>query len=239
MHGGKPWMTEFDNPFVQAAGRAIEQGFGQDAGVQPRRRIDSGGRRRSRRSSACRPCSSASACPTRTRTRRTRSSISATSTAASSRRPSSTTRSGRAERGCASRSGFGTAALLAAASCSNPAPDPGESDDQADLRQDHRPSDPAHLRPQRQRRDRHLDRHGRRQAAPLPDRPQRGRRDRSLGVLRRSGQAPEGRLLARTTPASPTPGDSRGPTARSRGSRSPPPATRRRSTAGSFTTTRC
>src|SRR3954466_16110598 len=29
MHGGKPWMTEFDNPFVQAAGRAIEQGFGQ------------------------------------------------------------------------------------------------------------------------------------------------------------------------------------------------------------------
>ena len=29
MHGGKPWMTEFDNPFVQAAGRAIEQGFGK------------------------------------------------------------------------------------------------------------------------------------------------------------------------------------------------------------------
>ncbi len=29
MHGGKPWMTEFDNPFVQAAGRAIEQGFGR------------------------------------------------------------------------------------------------------------------------------------------------------------------------------------------------------------------
>ena len=29
MHGGKPWMTEFDNPYVQAAGRAIEQGFGQ------------------------------------------------------------------------------------------------------------------------------------------------------------------------------------------------------------------
>jgi acetylornithine deacetylase/succinyl-diaminopimelate desuccinylase-like protein len=29
MHGGKPWMTAFDNPFVQAAGRAIEQGFGQ------------------------------------------------------------------------------------------------------------------------------------------------------------------------------------------------------------------
>src|SRR5690242_4670888 len=24
MHGGKPWMTSFDNPFVQAAGRAIE-----------------------------------------------------------------------------------------------------------------------------------------------------------------------------------------------------------------------
>jgi acetylornithine deacetylase/succinyl-diaminopimelate desuccinylase-like protein len=29
MHGGKPWMTEFENPFVQAAGRAIERGFGR------------------------------------------------------------------------------------------------------------------------------------------------------------------------------------------------------------------
>jgi acetylornithine deacetylase/succinyl-diaminopimelate desuccinylase-like protein len=29
MHGGRPWMTEFDNPFVQAAGRAIEKGFGK------------------------------------------------------------------------------------------------------------------------------------------------------------------------------------------------------------------
>jgi acetylornithine deacetylase/succinyl-diaminopimelate desuccinylase-like protein len=29
LHGGKPWMTEFDNPFVQAAGRAIERGFGR------------------------------------------------------------------------------------------------------------------------------------------------------------------------------------------------------------------
>ena len=29
MHGGKPWMTEFNNPFVQAAGRAIEKGFGK------------------------------------------------------------------------------------------------------------------------------------------------------------------------------------------------------------------
>ncbi len=29
MHGGKPFMTAFDNPFVQAAGRAIERGFGQ------------------------------------------------------------------------------------------------------------------------------------------------------------------------------------------------------------------
>jgi acetylornithine deacetylase/succinyl-diaminopimelate desuccinylase-like protein len=29
MHGGKPWMTLFDNPFVQAAGRAIEKGFGR------------------------------------------------------------------------------------------------------------------------------------------------------------------------------------------------------------------
>jgi len=29
MHGGKPWMTEFDNSYVQAAGRAIEKGFGK------------------------------------------------------------------------------------------------------------------------------------------------------------------------------------------------------------------
>ena len=29
MHGGQPWMTEFDNKFVRAAGRAIEQGFGK------------------------------------------------------------------------------------------------------------------------------------------------------------------------------------------------------------------
>jgi acetylornithine deacetylase/succinyl-diaminopimelate desuccinylase-like protein len=30
MHGGKPWMAAFDNPFVQAAGRAIEKGFGKE-----------------------------------------------------------------------------------------------------------------------------------------------------------------------------------------------------------------
>src|SRR5688500_6071748 len=29
MHGGKPWMTEFNNKYVRAAGRAIELGFGQ------------------------------------------------------------------------------------------------------------------------------------------------------------------------------------------------------------------
>ena len=29
MHGGKPWMTDFDNKYVQAAGRAIEKGFGK------------------------------------------------------------------------------------------------------------------------------------------------------------------------------------------------------------------
>ncbi len=28
MHGGKPWITSYDNVFVRAAGRAIEQGFG-------------------------------------------------------------------------------------------------------------------------------------------------------------------------------------------------------------------
>jgi len=29
MQGGRPWMTEFDNEYVRAAGRAIEQGFGK------------------------------------------------------------------------------------------------------------------------------------------------------------------------------------------------------------------
>jgi acetylornithine deacetylase/succinyl-diaminopimelate desuccinylase-like protein len=29
MHGGKPWMAEFDNKYVRAAGRAIEKGFGK------------------------------------------------------------------------------------------------------------------------------------------------------------------------------------------------------------------
>src|SRR5216684_3477051 len=29
MHGGKPWMTSYENPYVQAAGRAIERGFGR------------------------------------------------------------------------------------------------------------------------------------------------------------------------------------------------------------------
>jgi acetylornithine deacetylase/succinyl-diaminopimelate desuccinylase-like protein len=29
MNTGKPWMTEFDNKYVRAAGRAIERGFGQ------------------------------------------------------------------------------------------------------------------------------------------------------------------------------------------------------------------
>ena len=29
MHGGKPWMTAFDNPYVQAAGRALQKGFGR------------------------------------------------------------------------------------------------------------------------------------------------------------------------------------------------------------------
>lgn len=29
MHGGKPWMASYDDPFIQAAGRAIEKGFGR------------------------------------------------------------------------------------------------------------------------------------------------------------------------------------------------------------------
>jgi acetylornithine deacetylase/succinyl-diaminopimelate desuccinylase-like protein len=31
MHGGHPWMASLDNPYVQAAGRAIELGFGANA----------------------------------------------------------------------------------------------------------------------------------------------------------------------------------------------------------------
>ena len=29
LHGGKPWMAEFDSPYIRAAGRAIEKGFGK------------------------------------------------------------------------------------------------------------------------------------------------------------------------------------------------------------------
>jgi acetylornithine deacetylase/succinyl-diaminopimelate desuccinylase-like protein len=29
LHGGRPWMAEFDSPFIQAAARAIEKGFGK------------------------------------------------------------------------------------------------------------------------------------------------------------------------------------------------------------------
>jgi acetylornithine deacetylase/succinyl-diaminopimelate desuccinylase-like protein len=29
LHGGKPWMAEFDSPYIRAAGRAIERGFGK------------------------------------------------------------------------------------------------------------------------------------------------------------------------------------------------------------------
>jgi acetylornithine deacetylase/succinyl-diaminopimelate desuccinylase-like protein len=29
LHGGRPWMAEFDSPYIQAAARAIEKGFGK------------------------------------------------------------------------------------------------------------------------------------------------------------------------------------------------------------------
>ena len=93
MHGGKPWMTEFDNPFVQAAGRAIEKGFGKApvfnreggsipvvATFQEILGLPVGAVRR-------RPAR------TRTRTPRTRSSISGISTAASLRPRFSMTKS--------------------------------------------------------------------------------------------------------------------------------------------------
>ena len=62
MHGGRPWMTDFDNPFVRAAGRAIERGFGR----QPVFNREGGSIPvvpRFRKNSACRPCCSGSAWP--------------------------------------------------------------------------------------------------------------------------------------------------------------------------------
>ena len=93
MHGGKPWMTSFDNPFVQAAGPRDREGLRPEAGLHARRRLDSGGLDVPGGARASRRCCSASACRTRTRTRRTRSSTCRTSTTASSRRRISTTRS--------------------------------------------------------------------------------------------------------------------------------------------------
>jgi len=29
MHGGRPWMAAFDSPYIKAAARAIEKGFGR------------------------------------------------------------------------------------------------------------------------------------------------------------------------------------------------------------------
>jgi acetylornithine deacetylase/succinyl-diaminopimelate desuccinylase-like protein len=78
MHGGKPWMTEFDNKYVRAAGRAIEQGFGQKP-------VFNRWSRPFRRSLGYRACCSASDCPTRTRTPQTKNWTSATSTTESSR----------------------------------------------------------------------------------------------------------------------------------------------------------
>ena len=43
MHSGKPWVTNFNNRFVQAAERAIYQSFGRKARVQSRRWFDSSG----------------------------------------------------------------------------------------------------------------------------------------------------------------------------------------------------
>jgi acetylornithine deacetylase/succinyl-diaminopimelate desuccinylase-like protein len=81
MHGGKPWMTEFDNRFVQAAGRAIEKGFGKapvfnrEGGLDSRRRHVPGDSRPALGALRCWPARRERA------TRRTRSWISATSTA--------------------------------------------------------------------------------------------------------------------------------------------------------------
>ena len=92
MHGGKPWMTEFDNKYVRAAGVPSSR-------ASARRRSSTARAdrfqwcQRSSRNSVSRACSSVSACPTRTRTRPTSASTSGTSTTASSRRRISIRRS--------------------------------------------------------------------------------------------------------------------------------------------------
>ena len=74
MHGGMPWMAGFDDPFLRAAGRAVEKDS-----ERPRCSTGKADRspwwQHSSRSSACPACCSAWDCRTRTRTRRTRSSI--------------------------------------------------------------------------------------------------------------------------------------------------------------------
>ena len=75
MHGGKPWMADFDNPLLRGRPRD-RKGIREDARCSPARADRFPSSRRSRKSWGCRACSSASACRTRTRTRRTRSSIS-------------------------------------------------------------------------------------------------------------------------------------------------------------------
>ena len=92
LHGGKPWMTDFDNR-LRAGGRPRHrEGLRQAAGVHARGRLDPG---RARLPGGARRAGRAlrrSACPTRTCTRRTRSSTSTTSTTGSSPRRSCTRR---------------------------------------------------------------------------------------------------------------------------------------------------
>ena len=172
--------------YVQAAGRAIEKGFGKDAGVQPRRRDRSRSSPRSRRSSGCRRCSSASACRTRTRTHPTRSSIWATSTAASSRPRICTTKSERlTEDAPASRRR--SRRLRRVSADARIRPPIREGDDEADLRQGPPASCPGtDLRSPTATAviDTWTDMDGGEPAA-VAHRPQRGRPSRSLGVLRR------------------------------------------------------
>ncbi|MGC4085212.1 MAG: peptidase dimerization domain-containing protein [Vicinamibacterales bacterium] len=95
MHGGKPWMTSFDNQYVQAAGRAIEQGFGRapvftrEGGLDPGGRDVPGGARAAERAVRRRSARRERACPER------KARPAATSTAASSRRRSCTTEIGK------------------------------------------------------------------------------------------------------------------------------------------------
>ena len=75
MHSGRPWMTEFDNPFVQGRRPGDREGIRTKTGVQPGRWFDSGRLDVPGGHGFAVSASWASACRTKTHMRRTKSSI--------------------------------------------------------------------------------------------------------------------------------------------------------------------